>query len=271
MGHQFHTDIVIGNQNFYNLNPLLCGQESCDNGYSFGPASRDYYLIHFIISGKGSFKTDRGQFSLSKGDLFIIRPNEMTVYAADVKDPWTYIWIGFECSLPESISRQAAFIQKDVIHIPSCEHIFKDMFDCVRINYTKELYLCSKLYELFSVLIEADFNSELHNVQENYVLKAKNYIETSYVTDIRVESIAKSLGIDRRYFCTLFKKHTGLSPQQYIINLRMNKAAALMTEHNYTPTQAALSVGYHDIFNFSRMFKKSFGVSPLRYKNKCLL
>lgn len=259
-------DIILTNQYFCDINPLLCGQESCCNAYGFGPASREYYLIHYIVSGKGIFQSGLSTYSLSKGDLFIIRPHEITYYQADASDPWTYIWIGFEYNLESGSIQQFNILEKDIIHALSCEHIFKSMLSCENLKLSREVFLCSKLYELFSLLIESEYTSEQTDIPSSYVIKAKNYIEDNYINNITVEDISKFLCINRRYFCAVFKKHTKQSPKSYIMNLRLDKAAILLTERNYTPSQAAASTGYYDITNFSKMFKKKFGVSPLHYK-----
>ena len=57
----------------------------------------------------------------------------------------------------------------------------------------------------------------------------------------------------------------GKSPQAYLVEFRLTKAAELMGLYDYKPGEAATSVGYHDLFNFSKMFKKKFGISPTEY------
>ena len=76
------------------------------------------------------------------------------------------------------------------------------------------------------------------------------------------------MNLNRSYFSTLFRRKTGCSPQQYLTDYRMNKACELMTEHGCSPGEAALSTGYPDIFSFSRMFKKKFGLSPREYRQR---
>ena len=128
------------------------------------------------------------------------------------------------------------------------------------------MYVCSKIYELLSIISEKKSIGEIGSYQ--YVLKAKNYIESNYINKLNVQQIADYLGLNRSYFSTIFKEHTGVSPQQYIVNFRLEKAANLMTSHNYTPTKAAQSTGYSDFANFSKMFKLKFGISPRNYRNK---
>ncbi len=83
--------------------------------------------------------------------------------------------------------------------------------------------------------------------------------------DISVEKIAQHLNLDRTYFSVIFKKKTGLSPKQYILSYRMNIAANLIIKKHITVSVVANSVGYSDLYTFSKMFKRHFGVSPSNY------
>lgn len=255
-------DILISNNHLKDINPLDCGEHICDKNHGFGPAIREFYLLHYVISGKGTFTCKNGSYQLSKGDIFIIRPYEMNYYVADSTTPWHYCWIGFECTIHFSI-----LADRDILKIPECESIFMDMLKSDRLRKAKELYLCGKIYELLAQINE---HTEISNKDTTlkYVAKAKDYIACNYVKNPSVEVISNYLNLNRSYFSTIFKKHEGKSPQQYIVDLRLQKAAELILNYGYSPGEAALNTGYADIFNFSRMFKKKFGVAPSKYKFK---
>ena len=68
----------------------------------------------------------------------------------------------------------------------------------------------------------------------NYVGQAVNYIESNDSQPMRVQDIASGLGLNRSYFCRLFRQQTGLSPQEYIVSCRLAKAAQFMTCLLYT-------------------------------------
>lgn len=86
--------------------------------------------------------------------------------------------------------------------------------------------------------------------------QAVNYIESNYSQPMRVQDIAAGLGLNRSYFCRLFRQQTGLSPQEYIVSCRLAKAAQFMTEHGMSQEEAARQAGYPDVFSFSRMFRR---------------
>ena len=124
----------------------------------------------------------------------------------------------------------------------------------------KSAFLVSKIWNLFALLID-----ESEQNPAGYVEKAINQMQTEYMFPLKISQLAEQLHIDRSYFCNVFREQTGKSPQQYLMMIRMQKAADLMVSHKESPITVAASVGYSDIYGFSRMFKKTFGLSPRAY------
>ena len=93
----------------------------------------------------------------------------------------------------------------------------------------------------------------------------KKYIKFNYST-IKVNDIANYIGINRSYLTTLFKKKLNVSPQQYLVTFRLQKAAELLKTTNMNITEIADAIGYESPLTFSKMFKQTYGVSPLHYR-----
>ena len=72
-----------------------CGLSQTLPGHSFGPALKPHFMIHYVISGKGSFTIGGKKYPLKENYGFLIVPEELAYYVADKSDPWTYVWIGF--------------------------------------------------------------------------------------------------------------------------------------------------------------------------------
>lgn len=251
-------DILFSNLKLDNINPVSCGEHHCNSSHIFGPAIRDYYLLHFIVSGEGYFYTNNKEYKLSRGNIFIIRPNETTTYRASSDNPWYYRWIGFTTNLDLSVA-----FSEDTIYAPECDYLFRLLVGADSVNAFKEYYICAKIFELVSLL---SYKHEQVNKSHKYVEMAKNYIETNYnSTYISIADIADKLNLDRSYFSTLFKKHTGKSPQEYLLDFRLDKAAELLAVNALKSGEVGKACGYTDQFNFSKMFKKKFGVSPSKY------
>lgn len=247
-------DVLVTNQRYAGLNPLILGCQKCAPSHDFGPAIRGYYLIHYILSGTGIFRADGIEHHLHAGEMFVIHPGEETYYKADDESPWHYVWIGFSaegelpCTLPH------------VIHLPAAGIIFQKMLEGTQHENGRSAFLCARLWDLFTLLLEKNGTPEV-----NYVQYALDYIHSEYIQPITVEQIATRLGLNRSYFSTLFKSHVGVSPKRYLFEHRMRIAAALLTEDKTSVSVTANSVGYSDIFNFSKMFKQYYGISPAEY------
>ena len=95
---------------------------------------------------------------------------------------------------------------------------------------------------------------------------ARNFIEANYYKRLRIADIAAQAGLNRSYFCRIFKEGTGLPPMSYLLNVRMRRAANLLKSTELTVNEVAVSVGYGDQLVFSKAFRKTYGCSPLAYR-----
>ena len=103
------------------------------------------------------------------------------------------------------------------------------------------------------------------NAKYDYVRETKDYIKASYMHPIKITHIAQQLHINPQYLSRFFKANTGISVQQYIINIRMREAKTHLKE-GYTVDETAHLCGYDDTSNFSKIFKREVGITPQKYK-----
>ena len=98
---QYFEFKVFPQNSFMDLSLLQFGRSACKNGYSFGPAARNHYLFHFVLSGKGTLYADNSSgtteiYKIHANEGFMLFPDQVTTYIADNDDPWEYIWIEFD-------------------------------------------------------------------------------------------------------------------------------------------------------------------------------
>ena len=123
-----------------------------------------------------------------------------------------------------------------------------------------EEYLTGMLFVLRSGL----FGSLSKN---DYPKKVKGYIDSNYMNHLSIETIAKSLNLNRKYLSRIFKEKYNITMQQYIVKKRMIEAKKLLTA-GYRVEETAYMVGYSDNFVFSKAFKKYHGKSPVKFRTK---
>ena len=241
-------NLFLTNRNLLDLNPLIAGEEQCVPNHSFGPAVRDYTLIHYVVRGKGVLYARGKVWPVKAGQAFFILPGEVTTYVADSAAPWHYCWIGFDGAL----SAQFAELPP-VLDLP--EEFFRRIMWEREFSSMAEYHLASDLLGLYAYLFSGSSGTNSH------VRQVETYIQSAYMHPIRVDQIAAQLNLDRSYLSRLFKEQTGRSIQNYLIHVRMEAAERYLRQGSSVKEAAHLS-GYEDVSNFSKMFKKQFGRTP---------
>ena len=254
-----------------------CGMEECDPGHAYGPTTRTEYLLHYILSGKGMYEADGKRYHLKKHDAFIIFPDEYTFYKADDQDPWTYIWIGFGGIKAETSLSYASLSKENRTCRFDCENILvkciKGMLGASKLTYANDLKRESYLLMFLSSLINEKHGTNGHHSIHDYpfqvyVEHALEFIEHNYEKDIKVSDIANYIGIDRSYLTNIFKKSMNTSPQQYLVNYRLDKACGLLKTTSLPVNLVAAKVGYDNPLSFSKVFKLFYNMSPTAYREK---
>ncbi|MDP4118763.1 MAG: AraC family transcriptional regulator [Bacillota bacterium] len=263
--------LAVAGFKFSELNILSAGSHTCDPDYRYGPAVRSHYLIHYVLKGSGVLHFDGKDYPVCAGQAFLIEPCYITCYEADSKEPWEYVWIGFDGDYAKSLLETAGISQFNPVFPKefNCKlnNIFLNLRDLIRENSLDEMYILGSLTQIFSCLI--DFSSHILRMYPKrtiYVNRAIDYINNNFHLPISVEELAKLLRIDRKYFCAIFKGETGISPIQYILSLKVSKASQLLIDTSFSIGEIARSVGYDDLFTFSRMFHQQTGVSPSQFR-----
>lgn len=246
------------------------GKQACESGYSYGPVVRTRCILHYVFSGKGILRINQKEYTISAHQAFIIPANVLAFYQADEKEPWTYEWIHVDGPKLSQFLQESGLSENNPVFKAGddyeiIEQIMKDL-----VAYHEKQYFCiGKIYELFDYIVShSTIEKNRKDISKKliYVKKIINYVQLKYCESIQVEDIAHACGFDRSYLSKVFKEATGQTLQQYILSYRMKKACELLTQHNHSIQFIAYSVGYGDVFTFSKAFKKLIGLSPSEYR-----
>ena len=252
------TRLLLLRRELPRVRPLFAGEEKCAPAHCYGPAVRGYYLVHYVFSGRGVLLADGREWPVEEGEMFWIRPEEVTTYRADRKDPWHYAWVGFEGG-----AGWDALALRRVIPCPEGRRIFREIADVRKAEVDREAVITGLLVELFGRLSPAPAGAGSRPVQA-----AQSYMDHNYGEPLSIARLAGYLGLERTYFSALFKRETGLSPKEYLTRRRMERACELLAEQKLTPSEAAVRCGYGDLFQFSKAFKKFTGLPPSRWRKE---
>ena len=134
--------------------------------------------------------------------------------------------------------------------------------------YAYTLEELKALYDILLSLLRTTDKSYLPSYKENKILPAINYIAKNYNKKISNEDLSAVTGLSTVYFRKIFKEVMGISPINYLQSVKMKKAADMLKSDYSSITDIAVSLGYNDIYEFSRSFKKYSGISPLQYAKR---
>ncbi len=96
--------------------------------------------------------------------------------------------------------------------------------------------------------------------------KAKKYIDENYAQPITLEDISREINVSPQYFSKLFKEETGKNFIDYLTGIRMEVAKELLSQGDLSIKEIGYRIGYNDPNYFSRIFKKTVGVTPTEYR-----
>lgn len=253
------------------INLLFFGKEECLPAHNWGPGLRDSYILHYIHSGCGTFRCGEESHFLTAGQGFLIPPGTIVHYQANLDDPWTYSWIGFNGLHAKTYMQRADLNPAHLIfNVGKClyfESFYDDLLNA-RSERNGDVLSLSILYRVIAELISysklplsASEPKKSHS-KEMYIKQAIGFIENNYSQKITILDIAASVGLDRTYLSSLFKDKFGVSLQTFLLEYRMNRATELLRNPELSIGDISRSVGYTDPFLFSKMFKKISGSSP---------
>lgn len=266
---------VFSYQPFIDLNIFQYGHQKCEPLHSFGPAKRNHYLFHYVLSGKGSLTaTDSNgidqEYEIGPNQGFLITPGQITTYTADNEDPWEYAWIEFDgLIVHEVLMNSGLSIDKPIYN--TANTLLSDKVRELLLqlaSHSEEESVYSKigqLYLLIDCIVDTNNSknySQNEKLGEYYIRQVSKYIEENYKRNISIKEIADYLRISRGYLNKIFKRYTGKSPKEFLTSYRMAKAVQLLKTTQIPIGKVSEQVGYPNQLHFSRAFKDYFGVSP---------
>ncbi|MCZ8518092.1 MULTISPECIES: AraC family transcriptional regulator [Paenibacillus] len=275
MAERFHSVAINPAPGRGELTVLFGGHAETLPLHKVGPQVLDYHLVHLVTSGRGSFRCLGRDYPLGPGDSFFIFPGELVSYASDEETPWSYRWIGFKGTIAdESLSalgisqHQPVTRSKEVRRLGTLFHLIEQSLASGRPggDFHSGGYLRLLISEYARDAAAAAPPVTESSIIQQQVQQAIRWLTLQYYQPISIEHMAKTLGYHRTHLSKMFKQHTGMSPMQFLLKVRMERAKQLLTER-LTIEQVASSVGFADALYFSKQFKKWYGVSPSEYRN----
>ncbi len=254
-----------------------CGEVQCEGGFSIGLKKPKDYHLFIVLSGKGFFSGNGREQLLCPKQAVLIRPGDTAKLEADAEDPWNYCFISFNGTEAADFMERAGF--SDAVSVKELGASLKEINALIRriLMYSGEtmeddLSRCEAAHRLVLLLGDGNRDEATNGLyeggsSEDYVKLSIDYIH-EHLKDTHVGEIAAHIGINRSYLSRVFKKKMGVSIKQYIISNRLNTACELLSSSELSIKEVAERAGYEDQLTFSKMFKRTYKISPSEYRRR---
>ncbi len=263
---------IVDSKNFLSVNS--CGYYKLAKLSSFEtsrPGGRSDYQLLYVAKGTADFKIDGELMTIEEGSAVIYFPHQTQYYNYRLENNPEVYWLHFSGAQVETYLKSLEFISGSLFnvgikneYIPIFEKIIRELQ--VR---RKGFFELSNLYalELLSLMSRnmTEGSSSIHRINE----QLQNIIELmnkSFPQKQSVTEYAKLCNMSICWFINCFRTYTGMTPQQYITDIRVAKAKELLSYSSFNISEIASIVGYDNPFYFSRIFKKNTGQSPREYR-----
>ncbi len=129
--------------------------------------------------------------------------------------------------------------------------------------FVESLTLALSIHLVKQYAIEPDpVPDNQYSLSTRQLRRTMEYIESNLAQNISLATLAQEIGLSKYYFCRLFKHTTGQTPYQYVLQRRLERAKGLLQQGGINIIEAAHFFGFSDQSHFSRLFKKSYGITP---------
>ncbi len=233
----------------------------------FGPSSRNVYLIHYVVSGKGYFNGH----PVEAGKGFLISPRMFEHYYPDENDPWTYLWIISDDPVMDVFFRMYNPNTETGIFSFRNKYVVENIIARMELETDPTFFSTAQLTEWFLNIYNNCINVPSERAPSSarrYYDFSVSYINSNLHLEGSVDELCRRLGISQPYLYKIFKEECGRSPKQYILDRKLLYAEQLLSETDFTVSEVATSVGFSDPLCFSRFFSKRTGLSPTVYRKE---
>jgi AraC-like DNA-binding protein len=253
---------------------LFAGESQTEPEHRMGPQVLDYYLVHTVMEGEGTFRLRHRDYSVKAGDSFFIFPGELHTYQSHAEKPWFYRWVAFRGRQAERWLSAASITPERPV-VSGGDPFLYEAAQAIERSFREKGWTADWEAQGWLRLAMAAW-AKAHapdgpparshvRMAAREADRAARWMDAQLAGPVTIADLAKEMGYHRTHLTKLFRREKGMSPVRYLQLRRMERARLLLREP-LTVEEVASSVGYADPLYFSKVFKKWSGVSPTAFR-----
>ncbi len=227
---------------------------------------KDFVQLFWGLEGQGEFRLPAGPHVLGPEQVFVYLPGDAHDHRP-VGGAWHYRWLTLDGPMNSEIVKSFGLGRKATRGGPCPEDLFTQLEGHIAdVTPHGELRACAAA---FAILAASCGRRDRRPPEDRIVEECLIRIDRDFADpELTVESVAAGLDVHRSSLCRAFKGRVGVSPQQYLISTRMQKAMSLLKETDLQVSEVARATGYPDPNYFARAMKKTVGMAPLEFRRQ---
>ena len=241
------------------------GWERCRSDYEIHRSGFACPIIEFVARGSGTLTLGERQYELRPGAIFVYGPETRHQIKTSPELAMKKYFVAFEGGA--ELLRECQILPGTVLqamHPEQIQQIFDDLIAHGLSDHAHRARMCqiALQYLVMKIADDAVAHGPSDTAATATYQRCRQFIEENYLWVHSLGEVAAGCHVDRAYLCRLFKRFRRQTPFQYLQNLKMNRAVELLQNGGRSVKQAAQELGFGDPYNFSRTFKRIFGISP---------
>lgn len=250
---------------------VVCGGlEHVRADYLIDRSDFPFVVVEFVAEGKGHVTLGETSHTLRTGTAFAYFPRTRHIIRTDPCSLLSKYYVALAGDAAERLVRNSNLGTQGIVRVSRPEEIIAvyNLLAQYAANHTP--YSAQLCNALIPVLILKFAETELPSGAEGEAYATyqliRDVIRTRFLELLNLESVAAACGVNEFHLCHLFKRFDRETGYQFLIRMKMNHAAELLTEPQAQVNTVASRLGYEDAFQFSRVFKRVHGISPMHFK-----
>lgn len=236
------------------------------------------YLLIYCTKGEGWFQLNNKKHIVPENHFFILPAEQSHQYGSSEHDPWYIYWAHFKGVKAKYISEKLQGVIPIEIDNNSRKGdriaFFDELLNVLEseIDESTVNYVNMSFNHLISSFLYVKTYKNAKFAQQKaentfFISLATHYMNENLENRLTLKDISSQFGYSESYFYRLFFKETQYSPMHYFLRLKIERACQLLLNTNMKINQVSFKLGFEDPYYFSRIFKKTMGTSPKRYRD----
>ncbi len=232
--------------------------------------SKTEYALWIIKSGSLTINYAEKKYFLEQGDVFFFYPQ--ILYHSTSADRCSFDFVHFDAILGSNYHALHFFPFDGYYPNSRIESCLAPLLCSIDSLHREEPFSELSIHGALMFFLSNIMHMKYQETGKNAIPSRKNalarlqpaliYINHHLAEPIYIHELAHSINLSDKYFISFFKKTMGITPVNYITQVKMKKALEYLYEQNYSVKEVAALVGYTDIYTFSKAFKKIYGIPP---------